>query len=97
MFCHNGSIGPSMVFGGTIYGPDHVQGAAGVEIGVRAASGFFLGCSASNGNFWVWGTPDIDWANAEIRMRNPKGQAIMKSAGAAACNSCHAASPLVAP
>lgn len=97
MFCHNGSISPSFVFGGTIYKPDHVEGAPGVEIGVSTPTGLFVGCSASNGNFWVWGPPDIDWAQAEIRMRNSKGQSIMKSTGAAACNSCHLSSPLVAP
>ncbi len=96
--CHTGGGAPAWLFGGTIY----LAGggaAAHVQVGVKDANGLYTAYSATNGNFWVPKTSQtVDWANAEIRVRDANGESIMNGAGEAGCNSCHTgAQQLVAP
>jgi hypothetical protein len=76
--------------GGTVFQTGGSTGAAHVQVGVRDGAGLRTAYSGTNGNFWVFdnGT-DVDWANAEVRMRNADGEVIKDVTGASGCNSCH--------
>jgi hypothetical protein len=91
MVCHTSGPGdPLFVLGGTVYQADGTSPAANVEVGVRDNSGFYSGYSATNGNFWVPVPGTIDWASADVRMRNENGESMMISTATGACNQCHA-------
>jgi hypothetical protein len=78
------------LFAGTVHQQDGTTGAASVEVGVRDGANLYTAYSATNGNFWF---PDnggtIDWAAADVRMRNANGEAHMTSTASASCNQCH--------
>ena len=84
--CHNGSKQFKLAFGGTVYAG--AAGAANTEVGIRSGATFVKVCTSTNGNFYKQ-TASINWATAEIRVRNAGGEGIMGSAGTGACNSCH--------
>ena len=87
--CHAGvGGGPAFMFAGTVYISGSTP-APNVEVGVRVGGQFYSAYSATNGNFWVLGTPIADWTNAEIRIRNENGEAAMSGEGDNSCNSCH--------
>jgi hypothetical protein len=97
--CHSngspdGSGAPAFLFGGTAYRAGTLTAEASAEIGVLASDGFYLACSASNGNFWYMapsGKTSLPWSGATARLRNANGQAPMMTAPAAGCNAsnCH--------
>lgn len=97
--CHNngspdGSGAPAFLFGGTAYRASTLVAEVAAQIGVKAGSGFYTACSASNGNFWVVaqsGTTSLSWTGASTRLRNANGEAPMMTAPAAGCNAtaCH--------
>lgn len=94
--CHT-SGGLKFAFGGTVFQTGGATGAAHVQVGVRDGSGLRTAYSGTNGNFWVSGA-DVDWANAEVRMRNADGEVIKDVAAAAGCNMCHTgAAALIEP
>ena len=87
--CHS-SGDAAWLFGGTVYQADGTTGAASVEIGVRDGANVYTAYSATNGNFWFPSTGGtVDWANADVRMRNGTGEATMTSTATGNCNSCH--------
>jgi len=72
--------------------------ASHVEIGVLSNGVLYSAYSATNGNFWVVGSTDIDWATAEVRMRDSNGETSMQSQASSNCNSCHVSgAALIAP
>ncbi len=91
--------GRTWAFGGTVYTSGGSIGAANIQIGIWDGVNFWATYSASNGNFWIPANgQSIDWASAEIRMRNENGEVAMQGEGAAGCNSCHSGGmALIAP
>jgi hypothetical protein len=97
--CHangspDGSGAPAFLFGGTVYRAATLAADSGVQVGVKAAQGFYSSCSASNGNFWYvasGGITALTWTSASVRLRNANGEAPMMSAPAAGCSAstCH--------
>ena len=78
------------MFGGTVYAGDGVTAVPHVEVGIRVGSNFYGTYSGANGNIWLGGAGNIDWANAEVRLRDGNGEITMSGATpAGACNSCH--------
>jgi len=89
MQCHSGG-GEKWLFGGTVFQTDGTTPAPHVQVGVKDSGGLYTTYSGSNGNFWVRDTgQNVDWANADVRIRNANGEAKMQSAPSAACNTCH--------
>jgi hypothetical protein len=89
--CH-ASGDETFLFGGTVYEADGTTAAPNVEVGVRDGTNFYSSYTATNGNFWVLATggATIDWANADVRVRNQKGERQKEiTATSGACNSCH--------
>jgi hypothetical protein len=99
MTCHGlSSLGDMRwAFAGTVSAHDGGP-AAGVEIGVRTAAGFWRTHSAANGTFWARATGDagIDWTTADVRLRTARGQRTMVSRANAGCSAstCHGATGL---
>ncbi|MBI4953320.1 MAG: hypothetical protein HY908_14910 [Myxococcales bacterium] len=98
MNCHTGGgAAPQWIFGGTVYEAGGTVGAANVQVGLLAAAPggavLYTTYSATNGNFWIdaaaAGNPTIDWATAEVGMRNANGEVLMAGVPAATCNGCH--------
>jgi hypothetical protein len=89
--CHDGSTNaPVWMFGGTVYLANGTTPAPNVQVGVNDGTNLFTAYSATNGNFWVAGTRTVNWATAEVRIRNAKGELTMAGATpAATCNLCH--------
>jgi hypothetical protein len=97
--CHangspDGSGAPAFLFGGTVYRASTLSADPGVQVGVKAAQGLYVACSASNGNFWYVapsGTTALTWAPGIVRLRNANGEAPMMTTPAAGCNAttCH--------
>jgi hypothetical protein len=95
MQCH-GDGNDVWLFGGTVYRSDGTTGAASVQIGILMGGSLRTAYSATNGNFWFADDGgSIDWANAEARMRNSNGEAIMPSPPASGCALCHSGSNLL--
>jgi hypothetical protein len=96
MTCHvTGSDASSRVylFAGTVYEADQSTGASNVQVGVSDGTNQYFAYSATNGNFWVLGDPaTIDWANAEVKIRNASGELTMPGnyTPLQNCNGCHA-------
>lgn len=86
MGCH----GPTFVFAGTVFDRATSKGIGSVEVAAKSGA-LIEACSATNGNFWVPGSASVDWAKAEIRMRNSKGEVVGHTnvKANADCNSCH--------
>jgi hypothetical protein len=105
--CHSGSgsaSSMSFALAGTVWADGGATAAAHVQVGVTGFSGnpgaFFYGCSAANGNFWVYGGPStaVPWGEATVVLRSATGQIVKPKHGQAGCNSCHGASlPIVGP
>ncbi len=90
MGCHDSMGSRTWAFGGTVYESDGSTGAPNVQIGIWDGVNFWSTYSGNNGNFWVPANgPSIDWASAEVRMRNENGEVAMESEAAAGCNGCH--------
>jgi hypothetical protein len=91
----DGSGAPAFLFGGTVYRPSATSaGEPGVEVGVRAAQGFYSTCSAANGNFWYLAPSDgtsLTWPSATAQLRNATGEISMATPVEASCNAapCH--------
>ncbi len=77
--CHNDGLGTEqdLVFGGTVYVENGNTGVSGIQIGVRVGGQLYTAYSTEGGNFWVIGTPIVDWSDAEVRIRNANGELIM--------------------
>jgi cytochrome c553 len=59
-------------------------------VGVNDGTNLYTAYSGTNGNFYLRTAATINWAKAEVRIRNANGEKIMTGATpAAACNSCH--------
>jgi hypothetical protein len=60
-------------------------------VGIKDGTKFVSAYSASNGNIWLpLGSTTINWASAEIRIRNATGEKIMTDPTTTGdCNSCH--------
>jgi hypothetical protein len=89
--CHDGTNNeaPKWLFGGTVFKADKTTGAAHVEVGVKDPGGFYSTYTANNGNFFVDSAATINWASAEIRIRNANGERKMNSQANNGCNVCH--------
>jgi hypothetical protein len=90
--CHT-SGSHKLAFGGTVY--SGTSGKSGVQVGVKVGSDLIQVCSGSNGNFYYLANSTIDWANAEVRVRNANGELLGHPSNNAAtgdCNSCHGSS-----
>jgi len=81
---------PPWLFGGTVYKADGTTPAPNVQVGVNDGTNLYTAYSATNGNFWFGGSGTINWAAAQVRIRNANGELMMAGATAAAtCNLCH--------
>jgi hypothetical protein len=89
--CHDGSTdAPVWLFGGTVYQANGTTPAPNVQVGVNDGTNLYTAYSATNGNFWVAGSGNLNWATAQVRVRNAKGELSMSGATpAATCNLCH--------
>ena len=90
--CHTSGNGeaPIWLFGGTVYQANGTTPAAHVQVGVNDGTNLYTAYSATNGNFWFGGTGNINWANAQVRLRNANGELAMAGATpASTCNLCH--------
>jgi hypothetical protein len=89
--CHDGSTSaPVWMFGGTVYQANGTTPAPNVQVGVNDGTNLYTAYTATNGNFWVAGTATINWAQAQVRIRNGNGETTMAGATpAATCNGCH--------
>jgi hypothetical protein len=68
------------------------NGAWGTNAGLSGSGGsnLYTTYSASNGNFWLAGASTINWAKAQVRVRNTNGESIMAGATpTSSCNLCH--------
>ncbi|MCA9598607.1 MAG: hypothetical protein KC776_35090 [Myxococcales bacterium] len=94
MNCHTGNGGtPKFTFGGRVYQTGGSTGAAKVEIGVKDGTTFYYACSDNQGKFFYESnTATVNWATAEIHMRNANGETNMKNAapnGGCNASNCH--------
>ena len=89
--CHTGTTGaPHWYFAGTVYKADGKTPAPNVQIGVNDGTNLYTAYSATNGNFYLRTAATINWASAQVHIRNSNGELTMSGAvPAAACNSCH--------
>jgi len=89
MGCHN-SGSRQWLFGGTIY-QSNGSAAPSVQVGIWDGTKLVTAYSATNGNIWLpVSSGPIDWANAEVRIRDSNGERTMTGdTPSAACNSCH--------
>lgn len=91
--CHTAgtnSEAPAWLFAGTVYQADGTTPAAHVQVGVNDGANLYTAYSATNGNFWFGGTGTINWAAAQVRIRNGNGELTMAGATpASTCNLCH--------
>jgi hypothetical protein len=93
MQCHasgSSSDAPTWLFGGTVYKADGTTPAPNVQVGINDGTNLFTAYSATNGNIWFGGSGTINWAQAQVRIRNSNGELTMAGATpAATCNTCH--------
>lgn len=88
--CHTGGDAPAWSFAGTVYQADGTTGAQHVEVGVQVNGTTYTTYSGQNGNFFLAPGTTIDFAQADVRMRNGNGEVAMSmGAGGRWCNSCH--------
>ncbi len=89
--CHTGtSQAPRWYFAGTVYKAGGTSPAPNVQIGVNDGTNLYTAYSGTNGNFYLRTTATVNWASAQVRIRNANGEKLMIGATpAAACNSCH--------
>jgi hypothetical protein len=91
--CHvsGSSTGATVwLFAGTVYKTDGTTPAPNVQVGVSDGAILYTAYSATNGNFWVPGPGTVNWATAQVRIRNANGELIMAGATpASTCNTCH--------
>jgi len=81
---------PTWLFGGTVYKADGTTPAPNVQVGINDGTSLYTVYSATNGNFWFGGSGTINWAQAQVRIRNSNGELTMAGATpAATCNLCH--------
>ncbi len=96
--CHGANaLMTKLAFGGTVYRSDGVTPAPNVEIGVKDGANSYFVYSAANGMYWAVGADNVNWAAADIRMRNASGE-IPKLAATergADCDSCHLGAELL--
>lgn len=93
MPCHSatGVAQSKFVFGGTVFLADGVTPAPGVEVGVSDGTNKYFVHTAANGMYWATGTGTVNWATADIRLRNAAGERPKAAADDrnADCDSCH--------
>ncbi len=91
--CHvSGSATAATVFlfAGTVYKADGTTPAPNAQVGVSDGTNLYTTYSATNGNFWVPGPGTVNWATAQVRIRNGNGELTMVGATpASTCNVCH--------
>jgi len=91
--CHvsGSSTGATVwLFAGTVYKADGTTPAPNVQVGVSDGTNLYTTYSATNGNFWVPGPGTVNWATAQVRVRNANGELTMAGATpASTCNVCH--------
>jgi hypothetical protein len=91
--CHvSGSTSgaPVWMFGGTVYQANATTPAPNVQVGINDGTGLYTTYTAANGNFWFAGSATINWAKAQVRIRNANGESTMVGATpSASCNLCH--------
>lgn len=99
MPCHgtNGVAVLKLAFGGIVYRADGVTPAANVEIGVKDGVNQYFVYSAASGLYWATGPDTVNWAAADIRMRNATGEVpkLSTSERGADCDSCHVGAELL--
>jgi hypothetical protein len=91
MSCHTATgPAPYWYFAGTIYAANGLTAAPNVQVGVSDGSNLYTAYSAMNGNFYLRTVANINWANAQVHIRNANGEKIMTGAiPSPDCNSCH--------
>ena len=91
--CHvsgSASGAPIWMFGGTVYQANATTPAPNVQVGISDGTSLYTAYSAANGNFWLAGSGTINWAKAQVRVRNANGESTMVGATpSAGCNLCH--------
>lgn len=91
--CHaSGSTSgaPVWMFGGTIYQSNGTTPAPNVQVGINDGNTLHTTYTATNGNFWLASSGTINWAQAQVRIRDANGELTMAGATpAATCNLCH--------
>jgi hypothetical protein len=90
-------------FAGMVFQSNGSAGARNVEIGVKSGSTFYSTCTSLSGGMFLLRSGTINWTNAEVRIRNGKGEKSSMHAGgnlSGRCNAggtCHGAAPLIEP
>ncbi|MBN2196073.1 MAG: hypothetical protein JW751_24870 [Polyangiaceae bacterium] len=91
--CHDatGVAATKLVFGGTVFRSDGVAPAPNVEVGVKDGTNQYYVYTAANGMYWAMGTTAVNWAAADIRIRNATGELVKLATDArdADCDRCH--------
>ncbi len=78
------------MFGGTIYLSNTTSPAPNVQVGINDGTTLYTTYTASNGNFWLAGAGSLNWAKAQVRIRDANGELTMSGATpASTCNVCH--------
>ena len=96
---------PSMVFGGQIFQSNGSTGARNIEIGVKSGANFYSTCTTSAGGLFYApsNTGTINWAGAEVGIRNAKGESrsmhknLSLSGSCNAGGNCHGTEKLIEP
>ncbi len=87
--CHTGGGAPAWSYAGTVYQTGGMMAAPHVEVGVRYNGTTYTTYSGTNGNFFYTPGVNIDFTQAEVRIRNGNGEATMPGSAGQWCNSCH--------
>ena len=81
---------PAWMFGGTVYQTNGTTPAPNVQVGINDGNNLYTTYSATNGNIWLPASGTINWAKAQVRLRDSNGELTMAGATpAATCNLCH--------
>ena len=81
---------PTWLFGGTVYKTDGTTPAPNVQLGINDGTNLYTTYSATNGNIWLPASGTVNWAKAQVRIRDSNGESTMAGATpAATCNLCH--------
>jgi hypothetical protein len=73
-----------------VYKSDGTTPAPNVQVGINDGTNLYTTYSATNGNIWLPASGTVNWANAQVRIRNSNGELSMAGATpAATCNLCH--------
>jgi hypothetical protein len=96
--CHRG-----WPFAGTVFQSNGSTGAQNVEIGIKSGSNFLSTCTSRSGGIFLVRSGTVSWSNAEVRIRNSKGEkSSMHKDGdlSGSCNAggtCHGSTKLIEP